>query len=45
MGLTGVFVNLGAFYLLAHVGGVQRNAASALAIAAPSDLSEGGLGP
>lgn len=32
VGLTGVFVNLGAFYLLAHVGGVQRNLASAAAI-------------
>jgi len=32
VGLSGVFVNLGAFWLLAHVGGLHRNVASALAI-------------
>ena len=32
VGLSGVFVNLGAFYVLGHVLGLQRNLASAVAI-------------
>lgn len=32
VGISGVFVNLGAFWLLGHVAGLHRNLASALAI-------------